>query len=55
MDDVVKLSDKLKAQKGITITHTTVPQANHFFERGMELMIDTVKNYVRTRMIEGGR
>ena len=55
MEDVVKLSDKLKAQKGITITHQVVPDANHFFEKGMEPMIDTVKTYVQKRMTEGGR
>ena len=55
MEDVEKLSDKLKAQKGITITHTTVPSANHFFEHGMDEMLDVVKSYVRARMIEGGR
>ncbi len=55
MDEVEKLSAKLKAQKGITITHTTVPEANHFFEQGMEEMIDIVKGYVHARMIEGGR
>ena len=55
MDDVVKLSDKLKAQKGITITHKTVPEANHFFEKGMDEMLGVVKGYVRSRMIEGGR
>ena len=55
MADVEKLSAKLKAQKGITITHTTVPDANHFFEHGMDEMIDIVKGYVHARMIEGGR
>jgi alpha/beta superfamily hydrolase len=55
VDEVEKLSAKLKAQKGITITHTTVPDANHFFEQGMEEMIDIVKGYVHARMIEGGR
>jgi alpha/beta superfamily hydrolase len=55
VEDVEKLAAKLKAQKGITITHTTVPEANHFFERGMEEMIDVVKGYVHARMIEGGR
>ncbi|MGF1553443.1 MAG: alpha/beta hydrolase [Paracoccaceae bacterium] len=55
MGDTKKLADKLKAQKGITVTHTTVPGANHFFETGMEEMIDVVKGYVHARMIEGGR
>lgn len=55
MEDVDKLSAKLKAQKGITITHTTVPLANHFFEPGLDDMIDVVKGYVHARLIEGGR
>ncbi|MEO1000920.1 MAG: alpha/beta hydrolase, partial [Pseudomonadota bacterium] len=38
--DVTALSDKLKQQKGITITHQTVPDAGHFFDPGMEEMID---------------
>jgi alpha/beta superfamily hydrolase len=54
-EDVDKLSEKLKAQKGITITHITVPEANHFFEKGMDEMVGTVKTYVKTRMVEGGR
>ena len=55
MDDVERLSAKLKAQRGITITHTTVAGANHFFEPGMAEMIDIVKGYVEARMVEGGR
>ncbi|HUS54138.1 MAG TPA: alpha/beta hydrolase [Thermohalobaculum sp.] len=54
-DEVEKLSNKLKAQRGITITHTVVPEANHFFEKGMEEMVGHVKTYVTTRMTEGGR
>ncbi|MGF1447118.1 MAG: alpha/beta hydrolase [Pikeienuella sp.] len=42
MPDVESLVAKLQAQKGITITHTTVPEANHFFEKGMEEMVDIV-------------
>ena len=53
--DVEKLAAKLKAQKGITITHTTVPGAGHFFEQGMDEMIDIVEGYVHARMREGGR
>lgn len=54
-EDVEKLVEKLKQQKGITITHTVVPDANHFFEKGMDEMIEHVKAYVQRRMIEGGR
>jgi alpha/beta superfamily hydrolase len=49
-NDVEKLAAKLKTQRGITITHVTVPGANHFFEEGMDEMISTVEEYVRGRM-----
>ena len=55
IEDVDKLSEKLKAQKGITITHTVVPEANHFFETKMDILTGTIKEYVKRRMIEGGR
>ncbi|MEO1422249.1 MAG: alpha/beta hydrolase [Pseudomonadota bacterium] len=53
--DVTALSDKLKLQKGITITHQTVPGAGHFFESGMDEMIGNVSDYVKGRMGEQGR
>ncbi len=53
--DVAGLVAKLQAQKGISITHTTVAEANHFFEKGLEEMVDIVKGYVQARLIEGGR
>ncbi|QPH53716.1 alpha/beta hydrolase [Pontivivens ytuae] len=52
--DVTGLADKLKQQKGITITHETVPGAGHFFENGMDEMIGRVKGYVTQRMAEPG-
>jgi len=55
MADTLALVNRLKAQKGISITHATVPEANHFFEKGLEEMIDVVKGYVHARLIEGGR
>ncbi|MEM1277840.1 MAG: alpha/beta hydrolase [Pseudomonadota bacterium] len=55
MEDVEKLSAKLKAQKGITITHTVVEGANHFFDPGLEEMIQTTKDYVVMRREQGGR
>ena len=54
-DDVNRLAQKLKAQRGITITHQTVAEGNHFFEPVLDTMIGSVKEYVRTRMVEGGR
>ncbi len=55
-DDVEKLVAKLQAQKGITITHETVAQANHFYDKGMDEMIGTVSDYVRNRVdaLDGG-
>lgn len=55
MDDVEGLANKLKAQKGISITHTTIPGANHFFEAGMEEMIGIVKEYVKMRLVSTDR
>jgi alpha/beta superfamily hydrolase len=51
-NDVEKLVGKLKAQKGITITHATVPEANHFFEKGMDRLVETVEGYIQARMRE---
>lgn len=51
-EDIVKLVEKLKAQKGIEITHETVPGANHFFEDSMDRMIATVELYVAGRTAE---
>ena len=54
--DTVNLVNKLHEQKGITITHTVVEGAGHFFEDPhMDPMIDTVKGYVRRRLTESSR
>jgi alpha/beta superfamily hydrolase len=50
--DVQNLADKLKQQKGITITHRLVEGAGHFFDPGMDEMIGVVKDYVQMRMAE---
>ncbi len=55
LEEVEKLAAKLKAQRGITVTHQVVPDANHFFEKGMEELVSSVKDYVRQRIEEGGR
>jgi uncharacterized protein len=44
------LVDKLKAQKGITITHETIEGANHFFEGRNEQLMTTVGGYIDARM-----
>lgn len=55
-EDVTKLVAKLKAQKGITITHEVIEKANHFYDKGMDQMIGTVSDYVRMRVdaLDGG-
>ena len=51
-EDVAKLVEKLKLQKGIEITHEVVPGASHFFDKQMEGMIGTVESYVEQRVSE---
>ncbi len=53
--DITTLADKLKQQKGITITHEVIDGAGHFFDPGMDEMIAHVDAYVRRRMTEGTR
>ncbi|MDJ1008690.1 MAG: alpha/beta hydrolase [Paracoccaceae bacterium] len=54
--DTHALVDKLHEQKGITITHTEVEGAGHFFEDPyMEEMIGEVTTYVQRRMTETTR
>lgn len=51
-EDVLKLVERLQAQKNIVVTHKTVPGANHFFEEGMDEMIGAVEAYVAKRTAE---
>ncbi len=51
-DEVVKLVDRLKTQKGIVIDHEVVPGANHFFEEKMEDMVTIVEAYLDKRLGE---
>ena len=54
--DVEGLVEKLHEQKGITITHETIPGAGHFFENEhMDTMISSVDSYVRRRLTENTR
>ena len=52
-EEVEKFASRLQSQRGITITHHTIPEADHFFSRGMDEMIAVVKDYVARRMSEG--
>ena len=53
--EVEGLASKLQQQKGITITHETVEEAGHFFDPGMDEMIETVRGYVTRRLTENTR
>lgn len=48
--DVLKLVERLKTQKGITIEHATVDGANHFFENKLEPLMNTVGAYLDKRL-----
>ncbi len=50
MKDVQALVDKLKAQKGITIDHETLPGANHFFAGQTDSLLELCGNYVDKRL-----
>ncbi|MEM8754525.1 MAG: alpha/beta hydrolase, partial [Pseudomonadota bacterium] len=51
-EDIAKLVEKLKTQKGIEITHKILPGSNHFFDDGMDEMISEVEQYVAKRTAE---
>ena len=48
--DVLKLVERLKTQKGITIEHATVDGANHFFESKLEPLAAMVGAYLDKRL-----
>jgi alpha/beta superfamily hydrolase len=47
---VVKLVEKLRTQKGITVEYKTVPGANHFFAQEMPQLMKTVDQYLDYRL-----
>ena len=54
--DTVSLVNKLKEQRGITITHEQIEGSDHFFkDPHMKPMIDTVTGYVKRRLTESTR
>jgi alpha/beta superfamily hydrolase len=50
MADVQKLVDRLKTQKGITIEHSTIDGANHFFDAHLEPLAKVSGAYLDKRM-----
>jgi hypothetical protein len=47
---VAELAGKLKTQRGITVEHQIVPNANHFFEDNIDGLMSKVGTYVDKRM-----
>ncbi len=47
---VQKLVDKLRTQRHITIHHTTIPGANHFFVNEMPQLMKAVDDYLDFRL-----
>lgn len=55
-EDTQQLVEKLHEQKGITITHSEIDGAGHFFEEPhMDNMLGQVDEYVRRRLTETSR
>ena len=52
-ESVRGLVDRLKTQKGIVIDHSTVPDANHFFEGRMDGLMEVVDAYLDKRLGKG--
>ena len=47
---VQKLVDKLRTQRHITIHHDLIPNANHFFENELDLLMKSVDDYLDMRL-----
>lgn len=48
--DVLKLVEKLQAQKGITVHHDEITDADHFFENFQEDLMKSVNTYLDMRL-----
>ena len=49
-EDVTKLVERLKTQRGIVINHQIIPGANHFFVDKDEELMSTVNTYLDKRL-----
>lgn len=52
-DSVDKLATKLRTQKAITVEHTEIKGANHFFEGHLDQLTSTVDDYMQRRLASG--
>jgi len=47
---VLKLVEKLRTQKHITVTYDVIPGANHFFANELDLLMKSVDDYLDMRL-----
>ncbi len=47
---VVKLAEKIRTQKSITVDYEEIPGANHFFENEMPELVERVEAYLDSRL-----
>lgn len=50
---IVKLVEKLKIQKAITIQHDVIKGANHFFESELNALMSSINGYLNMRLASG--
>ncbi|WP_262695304.1 alpha/beta hydrolase [Kordiimonas aquimaris] len=50
---IVKLVEKLKTQKAITIQHDVIRGANHFFETELNALMTSINSYLNMRLSNG--
>ena len=55
LEDVNKLVERLKTQKGIVIDSEVIDGANHFFEGKLEELMDVTINYLDERLVADGK
>ena len=50
-EDVLRLVEKLQAQKNIEVEYESIPKANHFFEKEHDIIVKKVNDYLDTRLV----
>ena len=50
-EDVLRLVEKLQAQKNIEVEYESIPKGNHFFEKEHDILVKKVNDYLDTRLV----
>ena len=50
-ENVLRLVEKLQAQKNIEVEYESIPRANHFFEKEHDILVRKVNDYLDTRLV----